>query len=75
MSEGVVGVRLLTGHLKADEGDDGGTGIGQVVESVCGDGDGAAYGPCQKFCAKKDKIEQDTHKTAEDTVTLAHFGI
>ena len=41
MAEGVVAVGPLARHMKAHQGYHGGTGVGEVIEGVGGDGDGA----------------------------------
>ena len=74
MTEGVAGVRFLTGHLKADQRDQRGARIGQVVEGVRGDGDGIAEKPCEKFSQKQQDIEADSHAAAQHAVGLPHFG-
>jgi len=52
-------VRLLPSHLKTKQGDDGGAGIGEVVEGISGDGDGAAQGTGEEFAGKQYQVEDN----------------
>ena len=45
MAEGMLRIRLLPGHFKSDQCEQGGTGIGKVVEGIRGNGYGPADGP------------------------------
>ncbi len=67
----MVLVRLLGGQLEAQEGDDGGTGIGEVVHRVGGDGDGAAEDAGKELSCKEEEVQADAHAAAEDAVSPA----
>ena len=56
MAEGVVGVRLLTGQTEAHQSDHRGGGIGEVVEGVGGDGDGAGDESGGEFSRKEQQV-------------------
>ena len=56
MAEGVVGVRLLTCQTKAHQGHHGGGGVGEVVEGVGGDGDGAGNEAGGEFARKEQQV-------------------
>ena len=51
--EGMSGIRLLTGKTKSDEGDQGRTGIRQVIKSVRENRDGAGKQSDQCFRCKQ----------------------
>ncbi len=71
MPERVVGIRFLARHFEADQGDDGGTRIGEVVEGVRGDCDGIAQDACQEFPGKEAEVQEDSHSSAQDAVSLS----
>ena len=73
VAEGVVGVRLLARQLEAQERDDGGAGVGEVVEGVGGDGDGAGEGAGEEFTGKEQDVQSNAHRAAEDAVGLAQL--
>ena len=52
VTERMVRIRLLPCHFKTHQGNDRGTGIGQVVKSIGGDGDRIAQHSGQKFPGK-----------------------
>ena len=74
MAEGVVRVRLLPRQLEAQQGDEGAAGVGQVVEGVGGDGDGAGERSGEEFSGEQQHIQADAHRAAEDAVSLAEGG-
>lgn len=73
MPERMVGIRFLAGHLKAYQSNQGRTGIGQVVESICGDRDGTAGQARQELSGKQQDIQADAHAAAKNPVSFAHF--
>ena len=75
VTEGMVRVRLLSRQLKAQQGDEGASGVGQVVEGVGGDGDGAGDGAGKELPGKQENVEANAHRAAEDAVPLAEGGL
>lgn len=57
-------------HFKADQCEQGGTGIGKVVEGIRGNGYGPADGPGKKF-PRDNKILGNSDPAAQDPVGLS----
>ena len=74
MAEGVIRIRLLPCQLKAQQGDKGASGVGEVVEGVGGDGDRAGEGAGKELPGEQQHIQRNAHRAAEDTVLLAESG-
>ena len=74
VSERVVTVGLLSRHAKADERDDGGARVGQVVEGIRHDGDRAAYESREEFNAEKNDVQNDSQYTAQRAVGVSDLG-
>ncbi len=68
VAEGVVLVRGLGGQLEAQQGDHGGTGVGEVVYRVGGDGDGAAENSGQELSCEEEEVQADAHAAAQNAV-------
>ena len=58
---GVVLIGRLPGQMKAQQGHQGGRGVGQVVEGVGGDGHGACQGAHQELAQKQQHVAHDAH--------------
>ena len=67
-------VGLAVGQAEAQQSHHRGTGIGEVIEGVGGDSDGAADGPGEEFNGKKEQIQANAHKPAELAVGLPQGG-
>lgn len=74
VSEGVVLVGLLLRHTEADERDDGGACVGQIVEGIRHDGDRTAEQTCKKFNAEKDEVQNNSQRTAQRAVGVSDLG-
>ena len=68
-------VGLAPGDLEAQQGDDRGTRVREVVESVGGDGDGVGEQPRQILGRKQKYVQTDAHRAAEHAVDAAHARI
>ena len=75
VAKGVVAVRLLPRQAEADEGDDGRTGVGQVIEGVGGDGNGSGNGTRNELADKQQHIQADADQPAQRTVLLPYGGV
>ena len=72
VAEGVVQVRLLTGNGKAQKAYNGGTRVGQVIESVRHNGHGAGNGSGKVLACKEQHIEENAVHGAKGAVGTAH---
>ncbi len=68
VAEGMIGIGLLCRDLKSDHGNNGGTGIREIVKGIRNDGDGTAEQPCRKFGCKQKNIEENAETAADHTV-------
>ena len=74
MAEGVLPVRLLAAQLEAQQRHGGGAGVGQVVEGVRRDGDGAGDLSGEEFAQEQQDVQTDAHRAAQDAVGLPDGG-
>ena len=72
--ERVFRVRLLRGEPKSEQRDRGRPSVGEIIERVGRDGDGAAQNAYKELGDAQQRIEQDAHRTTEDAVGLPHLG-
>jgi hypothetical protein len=68
VAERVFFVGGFVGHSEADEGDDGREYIGDVVNSICRDGDAVHKKPDGNFNGKYNEIDNDTGDSSENAV-------
>ena len=66
----MIGIGLLGRQFEAEESDDGRTGVGQVVEGVCRDGDGAGEGAGGKLAGEQGHVQENAHRAAENAVAF-----
>ena len=64
MAVGVPVISRLSRHFKAQQCDDGGAGIRQVVDRIGHDRDGACHKTQQKFSQKQQQIAGNAHTAA-----------
>ena len=64
VAEGVIPVGLLPRQPEADEGHDGGAGIGKVIEGIGGDGDRAGHRTGDELAEEQQNIKADAGKPA-----------
>ena len=72
---GVLGVRGLGGQPEADEADDVGRSVGQVVQSICHDGDGAEQGAGNQFADAEQQIAGHADQAGQVAVGGADGGV
>ena len=75
VAEGVVPVRPLGRQLEPQQGHHRGPGVGEVVESVGGDGDGAADEARQAFAGEEQQVQRDARAAAQHSIGPAARGI
>ena len=68
MTEGMLGVGLLSCKLEAEQRHNARARIGEVVEGVRRDGDGAGEGPGKELAQKQQQVQPDPNSAAENTV-------
>ena len=68
VAEGMVGVGLFARQTEAQQRHRRGAGVGQVVEGVRRDGDGAGEGPSKELAQKQQQVQPDPNSAAENTV-------
>ena len=68
-------LKILSGQLEPDQGDQGRAGIRQIVDGVCCDGDGVRHSTGEKLSGKQQKIQTNTHRSAQHTIFLPHHRI
>ena len=71
MPKGVFSIRLFPGEKEAAQGDQGGTRVAQIVESIGLDGQGTDHGAEYDFEAAQNKVEQYAHSAAENAAAVA----
>ena len=74
VAERVLRVRLLARQAEAHQRHEGAAGVGEVIEGVGGDGDGAGEGARQEFSQEQQDVQPDPHRAAEDAVAPAEDG-
>ena len=72
---GVLGVRGLGGQPEADEADDVGRSVRQVVQSICHDGDGAEQGAGNQFADAEQQIAGHADQAGQVAVGGADGGV
>ena len=72
VSEGMIRVGLLSCHAEADQGNDRGAGIGEVIEGIGGDGNGVADQSGDEFSGEKAEIQKNADRTAQHAVGLPY---
>ena len=75
MAEGVVAVGPLARHMKAHQGYHGGTGVGEVIEGVGGDGDGAREHSGREFAQGEQEVQDNAHNAGQRSVALTDGGV
>ena len=70
----MVAVGLLTRHTEADQGDDRGARVGEVVEGISHDRDRAADDASKKLDGEKQDVQNDSHDAAKSAVSTSHHG-
>ena len=71
-AEGMLGVGLLSCKLEAEQRHDARARIGEVVEGVRRDGDGAGERAGEQLECEEQHIEADAHDAAEHPVGLPY---
>ena len=61
VAEGMMGIRLFSGQAEAQQRHHRGTGVGQVVEGVGGDGHGPADRAGKQLPGKQQQVQADAH--------------
>ena len=74
VAERVIRVGLFAGQLEADQRDDRGTGIGQVVQGVRRDGEGAADHAGKQLAEKQQDVQADADRARQHAVGLPDDG-
>ena len=69
----MLGIGLLSRQPRTDGGDEGGTCVGEVVESIGGDGDRAADQTDDKLENKKEQIAENTENPGKHRQTGAEL--
>ena len=67
VAEGVVLVGGLLRQVEAQQGHDGGAGVGEVVHGVGGDGHGTGQSAHRQLQGKEQKIADNAHNTRQPT--------
>ena len=75
VAKGVVRVRLLPRQPEAHQGDHRGGGVREVVEGVCGDGNGPGHQAGGELSRKEQQIEGNAHASGKYAVAAAHHGV
>ena len=74
VAEGMVGVGLLPCQAEAQQRHRRGPGVGQVVEGVRRNGDGAGQPPGEEFADEQQDVQGDAHSAAQGAVGPADGG-
>ena len=74
VAEGVIRIGLFPGNGKAQQGDDGGTRVRQVVEGVRRDGHGAGDEPGNILARKEQQVQENPVQAAHGPVGPADGG-
>lgn len=78
MAVGMFLVRRLGCHAETQQRHDGAGGVGEVVDGIRCDGDGAGNRADQQLCREKDQVTDDPNRPAQLSVcrpNLCIFGI
>ena len=75
VAEGMVFVRTFPGGAEAPQGDDGGRGVGQVVDAVSRDGNGPRQPAGEKFQKRLQEVEHDARHAAQSAITPPDSGV
>ena len=70
----MVNVRLLPRQMEAQQRHDRRPGVGEVIEGIRRDGNGAGELPRQELPGEEQQVQRDAHRPAEDAVGLADGG-
>ena len=73
VAEGMLGVRLLPGEAKAQQRHDGRARVGEVVEGVRRDGDGAGKRAGEELEREEQQVDGDAHRAAKHAVGAPHL--